>query len=428
MDTLNVTLWFNEETPKSVDFVTAFKDDLKKCFARFGQELNISLNPKSFGEGKIIIVLSSDDSSSSTFIAKCNSVISNPNAKFLLIEPFESKQISFSQYAQPTLFWDKLYATDEIRLFRRDILESQAQYWEKVIDLVVELSTNQIANETVAKREKVYLSQDIISYNAEIENLKRDLNDLGYDVVPDTVLSNSFDECTNQVNNSLNSVRLIIHFIPPIYNTFFINQHLSLAEHQCNLSADYVERASTKPHRIIWIPSAYEITDEENQVFVEKIQRDEKQTRNTMILKSSIEDLKKYYRKILRGEGQLDKNLSETTDVYIVTDSNLTGQYLNLKKSFEANNLSVCDNYSGITYSQHLSMLAKAKIVVVCYSINNEQWLRVKVNDIQKSKGLESFNPFEKLLLLKVDKNLDVKDYEGLFNRVLDDAKELSSI
>lgn len=427
MDTSNVTLWFNEKIPKSVDFADFFGEDLKKCFIRFGLNPEIYQNPKENGKGHQIVILASDDSSSEDFIARVKSMSGKSNLVFLLIEPFVSDKINVSQFNQPILFWDKLYATDEIRLFRRDNQETKANYWEKAIDLVVEIANQTASVDSENKQEKIYLSQDLISYNAEIDNLKRDLNDLGFDVTPNSVLSNNYDECTIQIKEALKSVRLIIHFIPPIYHTLFVNQHLSLAELQCNLSADYIEKSSTKPHRIIWIPSAYEITDEENQVFVEKIQRDENQTRNTMILKSSIEDLKKYYRIILVEEMSDSNNSFESTDVYVVMDKLSNGEYSKLKKVFEAQKLTVSDNFSGITYSQHLTQLAKAKVVVVCYSQKNEQWLKVKINDIQKAKGLDTFNPFERLMLLKSDKELDVKEYKDFFNAVLDDVSQISS-
>ncbi|PKP36486.1 MAG: hypothetical protein CVT98_07780 [Bacteroidetes bacterium HGW-Bacteroidetes-15] len=428
MSTLNVILWFNEENTKSNDFAKTFIDDLQKCFVRFGQAVNLQSNPTDEMEGKHFIILSAADSSSTKFFSKCKNATNNPETKLLLLDPIENIDLTISKSSQPILFWDKLYATDEIRLFRRDISESQAKYWEKVIDIVVELNDQYLKDSAIPKREKVYLSQDIISYNAESENLKRDLNDLGFDVLPNVVLSNSIDECTSQILNALESARLIIHFIPPIYNSFFVNQQLSLAEHQCNISADYLEKINPKPGRIIWIPSAYEITDEENQVFVEKIQRDEKQTKGTMILKSSIEDLKKYYRKVLQGDGTLKSEADHKNDVYIVMDSDANGNYKSVVDTFKGRNLSVDINYTGITYNQHLAKLAAAKIVVVCYGSENEQWLKVKVNDIQKSKGIDSYQPYEQLYLLKANSSLDVKSYESFFTQVLHDTKAFLSL
>jgi hypothetical protein len=428
MSTLNVIVWFNEENAKSAAFAKTFMDDLHKCFVRFGQSVNLLSNPLDEKAGKNLIVLSAADSSSSQFFAKCQKPAEKQDTKFLLIEPIELGNLNISKKTQPILFWDKLYATDEIRLFRRDISESQASYWEKVIDIVVEILDQSQVDTAKPQKESVYLSQDIISYNAESENLKRDLNDLGFDVLPNVVLSNNIEECTQQVLNALQSARLIIHFIPPIYNPFFINQHLSLAEHQCNISAEYLAKANPKPQRIIWIPSTYEITDEENQVFVEKIQRDEKQTQGTMILKSSIEDLKKYYHQVLQRKDSPDNKSSKEKDVYVVMDSDINGVYNSIKGAFNDSKLSIEANFTGITYKEHLTKLAVAKIVVVCYTSDNEQWLSVKVNDIQKSKGIDSYKPFEKLLLLKGNESVNTKDYENVFTNIIRDAKELSTL
>jgi hypothetical protein len=179
--------------------------------------------------------------------------------------------------------------------------------------------------------------------------------------------------------------------------------------------------------RIIWISSAYEVTDEENQVFIEKIQRDHDQTRNTAVLKTSIEDLKKHYRHLLKLKSA-GGSVEVPTDVYLIMDGSSNGMEQTLKGTFAAQKLAVESNYSGITYSQHLQKLSQAGIVVISYQADNPEWLSVKVNDILKSKGVDAARPIERVVLLMGNQSLDVKPVEHVFTDVFTDVTQLTAI
>jgi hypothetical protein len=421
---LNISLWYNEQNLETASFTKFFQDDLQKCLNRFGLRGNYHVNNPEVDNH--IIILSNSDDSSAELLSQTEGLIQRSGTFIITINPLIGKGLSAFKALYSIPFWDKLYTTGEIRFFRRDSNETRLNYWEKITDISVELSGR---GETTSKNKRgcVYLSQDDISHSTDRENLLRDLNDLGFDVVPEKPLSPDFKECTEQINSALQKVQLIIHLIPPIYTHFFINQHLSIAEHQCNISADFI-KSNPNIFRVIWIPSSYEISDEENQVFVEKIQRDQEQTQGSAVMKSSIEDLKKYYRHILLNVQLTEPKSSEIADVYIITDSNTNGLLNSIQGSLVKSNLKVDTNFSGITYNQHLSKLAAAKVVVLCYTIQNEQWLSVKVNDILKSRGIDSFRPFEKIILLKGSSEINTEHHQAIFTQVVHGSNELSSI
>jgi hypothetical protein len=420
---LNISLWHNDQNSESSSFTALFQDDLTKCLDRFGLKSNIQLNPDSAKDDLHIIILSSADDVSSIFAAQLKT-LGQPNAVIIIIDPIESAKFDLEKYSLSINFWDKLYTTGEIRLFRRDIPETRHLYWEKITDIVVELK-NRLTSASKPKRGCIYLSQDDISHSADRENLMRDLSDLGFDVLPNKPLSSDFAECTDQITDALEKSQLIIHIIPPIYTPFFLNQHLSKAEHQCNVSALHL-KSNPKTNRIIWISSAYEITDEENQVFVEKIQRDQEQTIGSTVLKTSIEDLKKYYRQILLSNKPTETKTTGDPDVYIIADSNSNGLIKNIKGTLESKKFNIETNFTGITFNQHITKLAVARMVVLCYTIENEQWLTVKVNDILKSRGVDTYRPFEKLILIKGDNKINTDAHQAVFTHILSDTKDLS--
>jgi len=85
-------------------------------------------------------------------------------------------------------------------------------------------------------------------------------------------------------------------------------------------------------------------------------------------------------------------------------------------------------SFGGITYNQHLTLLANARFTLLHYTSQNEQWLASKVNDILKSKGLDSAKPFEKVILLNCCGQPDNQKFENIFTNVITDIGELKSI
>ena len=240
MEKLDVIVWFNEQNIGLSAFVNPFIDDLQKCFHRFGHKVNLQTNPKEKTSGYNLIVLSQVDSNSETYYEMVEGVLKEPNSRIVQIEPLKG-DIGAENIAQPILFWDKQFITDEIRLLRRDSIESQARYWEKVIDIVVDFLGSTSVSESTSSKEYIYLSIDQISINAERENIKRDLNDLGFTILPSSSLSKNIKDSGKQVVDALKLSRLIMHIIPPTYNVFFVNEKLSLTEHQCSVSAEFVK-------------------------------------------------------------------------------------------------------------------------------------------------------------------------------------------
>jgi hypothetical protein len=424
MSALKIKLWFNENNPDSVVFVSGFCTDLSRCLVRFGIQAAIDANPGSTGGKNHLVILSGDDCQLTSYMEKCNQLFRQQGTIILLTDPAGPDAAALTRNFPSLLFWDKIADTGELRLFRRDSHESQALYWDRITDIVSLLKSD---NDQTG-RNHVFISQVDINQSSERENLKRTFNEMGYSVLPDKALSNDLDECSRQISGALDKARMIIHIIPGTYVPWFNNQQISLAEHQCNISAGYLKNSQQLAPRILWIPSAYEISDEENKVFIEKIQRDHEQTTGTTVLKSSVEDLKKLARNLLLNKRDEAEEQKLVTDVYMIIDVNTNGHYDSLSMTLKRKNLKTEINYKGITYNQHLAALAAARMVVLFYSDDNEQWLRSKVNDILKSKGMDESRPFDKIVLVKGNNEINSQLTEGKFTHILEDVKKLPAL
>lgn len=417
--TVNIELKYNAAAQASKEFADLFKRDIEYCMKRFRVNLK-------FGEGDTsssgfnyrFIVVNNSDFENKEYCDSLKNLNTDVNSTFLLIlNPVKSRGIPLSQQKHISFsFWDQVVETAEIRFFKRNDKETQHLYWERITDIVIEI-TDKIHKHD-EKQGFVYLAQTDDSQTQDRDNIKRDLNDLGYSIIPSTQLSANFDESIVQINDALGKSKLIIHLIPANYSDYFESKSISIVEHQCNLSAQFIQESSQKSKRIIWIPSDYDVVDEKNQIFIEKIQRELDLSQNTLVLKVSLEDLKKIYRKILAGDEVTNAGQESLPDLYMIADNENLDVISSIGNEAKAAGLKFGKNFNGISYNEHLRYLASAQVVVVNYTLENQQWINVKVHDILKSPGLEISTPNKKLVLIKNAKDLNTNHFEQYFNEV----------
>lgn len=418
--TVKIGLIFNPLNEETKRFLSHLKDDISKCFNRFSIQIQF-LEDKEFAKADFSFVLASkNDWKDEQYVKTCEPTLKKDNSFLFQIDQINQKEIiNYIQNSITFSFWDIIPETGEILLYRNDNPKSIILYWEKLTDIVFEIKQKHFAKRK-EKNETIYLALTDSSQKSDWDNIKRDLADLNFDIVPDRLLSFNQEKCSESIENYLSDSKFAIHMIPSVYTIWFKPTHLSMVEHQCNITADHIKNKDNNFHRIIWLPSDIEITDEQNQIFIEKIQRDTKHNINTTILKCNLEDLKKEYRNKLKDEKESSKeNKAELPDVYIISDANQSIVIDELKKSLNGNKILIKDNFSGISYNEHLKFLANSKIVILHYTDENSPWLNVKVNDILKSPGLGMFQPFTKKILLKESKDLNTEEYAAQFTEIL---------
>lgn len=414
---ISLSFRFRKENKSVASFTELFFQDLSKCFSRFKVSISLSDKQELDSDGYVFIFLSKQDLDDNQFISSILPFADFTNAILINLDQIKFVDKGFPIHKFKIFrFWDEIKETAELRLFRRGADENNAYYWEKITDIAIEI-VEKYSKANEKKKGKIYLAQTDNAQSADRDNLRRDLVELGYEVLPNRLFSLDYNECTEQIEQQIKGCSLIIHPIPLVYSKYFADKQISIVEHQCVTSSRIAAEKQHDVNRIIWIPSDFDITDEENQIFVEKIQRDQDQTQNTLVLKVTLEELKKIYRKLLSGEykHKVDNNLP---DVYVVADDDDEKRSASIIKSANSPDMAVKTNFKGITYNQHLNYLANSKVVVINYTSENEPWLTMKVNDIYKSKGMGDSKPFIKLILVKENKDLNTSAFEARFSEV----------
>lgn len=415
--TINLHFRFNKDNSEGTAFRDSLFHDLEECLKRFRLSVSITDKKDASADTFCCIFLFSRDMENKEYLKEITALAESPDTFLLSPDPLKETGRNFPFHKFRMLrFWDEIKETGEVRLFRREITENKPLYWERITDIAIEIAEKgNKSGET--KKGKVYLAQTDNAQSSDRDNLLRDLTEKSFEVVPGRMLSNDFNECNDQIKSLLKGCRLVIHPIPLVYSKYFEGKQVSVVEQQAVLSSEYASERQHEVKRIIWIPSDFEITDEDNQIFVEKIQRDQDQKHNTMVLKVTLEELKKIYTKILAGE-ELHKAEEKMPDVYFVGDSEDEKLSEKIIKSNSVKGITINTNFKGITYNQHLKYLASSECVIINYTSDNEPWFLMKVNDIFKSKGIQSSKPFKKLILVKENKDLDTSAFENRFSEI----------
>jgi hypothetical protein len=414
---INLDFRYSKNNNEISIFSEGFLIDLGKCLKRFKVDATLADPKVPDSDSYTIIFLSMKDLEDREFINEILTLTDSGNSILINIDPIISDEKGFPQHKFRIFrFWDVIKETGEIRLFKRVTSENNAFYWERITDIAIDIVEKYSLTKEV-KKGKVFLAQTDNAQSSDRDNLRRDLVEMGYEVLPERSFSSDYDECTKQIMQNLLECKLIIHPIPLVYSKHFNNKQISLVEHQCTLSSQFTADKHRDVKRIIWIPSDFDITDEENQIFIEKIQRDQDQTYNSMVLKVTLEELKKIYSKILSGV-DVYKDEDTLPDVYFVVDNDDEKIGEELFKSNREIGMAISRNFKGITYNQHLKYLANSQFVVINYTDENEPWFTMKVNDIFKSKGISSSKPFKKLILVKEKDELNTHTFENRFSEV----------
>lgn len=415
--TINLNFRFRKSNKEVTAFTEKFLPDMSQCLSRFKYATSLSDNQTSNSKAFNFIFLSMHDLADNQFISDILPFDDSEYTILINLDPINVNDKGFPLHKYRTYrFWDEIKETAEVRLFRRETSGNNALYWEKITDIAIEI-VEKISSKEEKKKGKVFLAQTDNAQSSDRDNLRRDLIEMGYEVLPDRLFSIDYNECTDQIKQLLKECNLIIHPIPLVYSKYFSDKQISLVEHQCVLSSLLSSEKHHAVKRIIWIPSDFDITDEENQIFVEKIQRDQDQKQNTLVLKVTLEELKKIYRRLLSGEN-IQKVENNLPDIYVVADDDDEKVGEKILQKTTSPGMAVKMNFKGITYNQHLNYLANSQVVVINYTSDNEQWLTMKVNDIYKSKGINSSKPFKKLILVKENKELNTSAFEERFSEV----------
>lgn len=267
--------------------------------------------------------------------------------------------------------------------------------WSRLLDLAYDIkdTITQIGSTNPHENKKfVYLGHCSADIGFVRDAIKREIQHFGYRILPLTELPESEAQLKEIIPEQLKNCEHIVQIIGNKYGAIAPGAKYSLFETENRLIRLFLEENPTMK-RHIWVPNNIKISDSKQQLFLNRLKRDDANNQ-TEIVEVSQEEFKNILSREFSGSSNPQKAKLTLGGVYIIkqADDNID----DLTQTAEKLNVRLLLNESGIKgyYSHHLQLLKLADCVLIVWNDSNLTWVKSILKDIIKSVGLGKQNQF----------------------------------
>jgi hypothetical protein len=320
-------------------------------------------------------------------------------------------------------FFSNEWGTDSSREFHLDPSpEARRLYWARLDDVAQEIRA---LFESLIKREldmapnraaaaTIYLAATSSDLQNERDRLRRELQDRGNLVLPDAALPYSAERFIESVRADLQRSQLSVHLLGSRYGIVPEGEHRSIVELQNDLAA---EQKTPGFRRMIWLPPGLNIADERQKKFVEALRLRSNPEDRFELLETSLEDLKTFVLDRLRESNSAPKTVSTPgapTRVYLICEQRDRADVAPLRKhlldSGHEVTLPIAKGEPHQVRQDHRENLLLCDSVLIYWGHGDEFWLRSKVRDLARARGIGRTDPFTASAVLIADPASPEKD------------------
>ncbi|HTE33345.1 MAG TPA: hypothetical protein VK666_23350, partial [Chryseolinea sp.] len=448
-------------------WVTAFKKFLEAMLEQVsGQtpkvilknEFDTMTSPRLDNAGVLIAILSKDFIQSPAcmeYVEKFHAA-TQPTAA-LINRVFKVFKTPVSTSEQPPrlreLFGYEMYQLDldsgESREFSDYFTtEAERQYWMELIDVSYDIHDTLIFLKEgkspyeaakVFQRKTIYLAQTCHDLAVQRNIIHRELQRLGYGVLPAQSLPSNIADLERSVRSDLAAAGVSIHLIGSDYGEIPEGSDRSVQELQHRLASERGLMAKENKEdfpRLIWITPDLTHTGERQKRFIEGLRRDVEASEGAEILQTQLEDFKMILREELE-EASEKRMLTENSgqSIYLMhdkVDHEAVKPYIDLIVDSGFNLL--MPEFEGELLElrqKHVENLRNLDGAIIFKGKVNEQWVRMKALDLLKAPGFGRKKPIIGKVIVTKDstlvnketfKNQNLKVIEG------DEESSLNSI
>jgi len=266
--------------------------------------------------------------------------------------------------------------------------------WVTPMDRKIDRLADRIREELGLRKgdESVYLAETTFDLSEERDGIKRELKERGYNVLPDRNLPGDLNRFSREVEEYLNRSRLSVHLIGDNYGDMPKGASQSLVQLQIELAAAR-RRSDPRFSSLMWIPPGLEARDQNQGMFINKLQNDRACDQQVELLNNSLEELKSVIEETLTDRRQPPPTTSagDPLYVYLICDQQDRAAVLPLRNYlYDRGHEAVLPAMTGDeaeVREDHKENLLMCDACLIYYGAANEFWLRSKLRDLQKSAG-----------------------------------------
>lgn len=253
-----------------------------------------------------------------------------------------------------------------------------------------------------ASKGTVYLAQTTSDLRDQADQLRRDLLQHGYTVLPTTPLPQVADEAEVAIRDNLARSRLSVHLIGRNYSFVPEGGRHSLIEMQHDLA---IERGRDPLfHRLAWVPDGQQVSDERQRKVIERIAMDPRGDSRADFLETMFEDLRTAVRERLTLAPKVEAPPPAATAdgslipmLYLMADQRDCDAIQPWADALFEQGFEVIrplfDGDESEIREYHEENLRLCDGVLIFYGAANEIWLQRKLRELQKAPGYGRTKP-----------------------------------
>lgn len=284
------------------------------------------------------------------------------------------------------------------------------RYWSKLDDLALDVKevlsainprarTPASVSSVFSKAQgTIYLAQTTRDLSGERDQIKRELQDRGYDILPKEELPFFSPSYENAVRECVGLAKLSVHLIGGSYGIIPEGAgSRSIVRLQNEIAA---ERSRNEIFsRLLWMPVGLKTQEEAQAQFIEWLRTDPAAQQGAELLQTPLEELKTLIQTRLTSNGHKPKDeaVEETQPkIYLIFDKrDLEGvlplnEYLAVEKNYQVL-LPLIDNEGADdaqAFEIHKDNLMQCDAVLIYYGNANQMWFEHKQRNLKKIAGL----------------------------------------
>ena len=310
----------------------------------------------------------------------------------------------------PYEFFERDPASGRLREFDEAFGDVAIQrFHERVYDVAYDISqvlkylgeAPHAGDKRTTNPKTIFLAATTSDLEPQRDQLRRELIELGHEVVPKQPLPLVAGELVAVVQNCLKQADIAIHFVGEHFGLVPEATELSVVALQNQVAARHCDNSSLR--RLIWIPKGLQPRDERQASFIRQLESEPRSITGAELIADTLENLKVLLRtRWEREQAQREKpSPSSATEgaprVYLICDQQDEAAVEPLEDFFYARGIEV--SLPGFEADEsevqqiHIQNLKDCDAALIYYGAAGMHWVDFKIRDLQKAAGYRDSQP-----------------------------------
>jgi serine/threonine protein kinase len=310
----------------------------------------------------------------------------------------------------PYEFFERDTQTGRLREFDESFGDMAVQrFHERVYDVAYDISQvlkylgdgSSISEKRTANPKKIFLAATTSDLEPQRDQLRRELIEMGHQVVPKQPLPLVASELVDVVQSCLEQADIAIHFVGEYFGLVPEATELSMVALQNQVAARFCETSPLR--RLIWIPRGLQTKDARQASFIRELETQPDSVTGAELIADTLENLKVLLRtRWEREQAEREKPPAASTSgtaprVYLICDQQDEAAIEPLEDFFYSQGIEVSlpgfEAEESEVQQIHIQNLSDCDGALIYYGTAGMHWVDFKIRDLQKAAGYRDSKP-----------------------------------